>query len=183
MHTDTQDIEFQAHINAEFREVGNPMLLGETAINGQRLQFVAWENTTRDGRRVYYSCSICDLDERQRLRANTPKGEKIQQTALAKFKCYEFRQRSTDDPDFASKDSFVLSDETFYAAMWVDNGADSDDPDQLSFTVNFSHEPVRQALTPQAKESVEHLKEHLGKRRAKLAEAAQTESGEDSLPF
>ena len=96
-----------------------PALLGTAKFGDLAVSLSLWWQATRDGQRDYYSMTIQDPVEAREAWLNK---EKL--PPLARLKLYQFRQKSLDDPDFASSEPFTHEGTDYWALMWVAVPAD-----------------------------------------------------------
>jgi len=100
--------------NAGKCDVMQPALLGSAKFGELAVSLSLWWQATRDQSRDYYSMTIQDTVKSREAWENDEKCE-----PLGRLKLYQFRQSSTDDPDFASSAPFSHDGKDFWALLWV----------------------------------------------------------------
>ena len=96
-----------------------PALLGSAKFGDLAVGLSLWWQQTRDGQRDYYSMTMQDTEEAREALLNKEKP-----VPLPRLKLYQFRQKSLDDPDFASSEPFTHEGKDYWALMWVAVPAD-----------------------------------------------------------
>jgi hypothetical protein len=156
----------------------HPDLVGSFALDGKSYDLADWIRTTLDLKRQYHSIIIHEAEKRKRAVQTKTKCEPV-----AKLKLYECRKRLGSDPDFFSREPFILAGIAWYAALLIRLKDDPDDLETMSFELTLSRQPVRQAPTPEAVHSMRELRNRLVEReKQRQAEPAGNEEPDDP-PF
>jgi hypothetical protein len=190
-----ENLTIPLYLNEQKMNDMQPDLIGSFAIDGKSFELADWIRSTMDGQRQYHSMLFNDSAERKaafKVKTKCP--------AIAKTKLYETRKRLVTDPDFHSPEPFRLAGIVWYASLSV-RDTNPEDLEALSISLTLSRQPVRQAASPEAVNSIMAFRERLAQRelerQARLEEeekAAPSESGKsrfatslgnepDDLPF
>jgi hypothetical protein len=108
------DITTELQPNQAKVDVMQPSLLGIVKFGQLACSLALWHQETRDHQRQYYKCSVSDAVAQ---RAAWQRKEKVD--PLHRLSLYEFRQRETTDPDFATTEPFIQNGQAWWAMMWV----------------------------------------------------------------
>src|ERR1700732_1519208 len=159
----------EIHINANKQHDMEPDLKGSFELGDQPLDVAIWTQRTKDRTRIYQSMNISEP---------YVKGEKTRFLVKA-IKLYEIDGTGADAPDYQSPKSFILFDQTYWAALWTVTGQEGDD---LMFRMELLRKPFSVKLTQVAAEAQQDLKERtLERRRERDLREAQAARDAESL--
>jgi hypothetical protein len=154
----------------------HPDLKSVVRFDDTAYDIAVWTRTTKAGDRMYHSLTI---------REPCKKGRKEQPVPIVKaVNLYEFRKRSSADPDYQSAEAVSILGTMQYLALFIKR-----DGDDMTFDLQFLDRPYTSALSGAAAHTLAALRQSLAARNSQLIQddtddIEMNEMGEPSkLPF